>query len=102
MSMIAKTKPQDVRWNRCNFDEVVTDHGNIVTYCDGCHDKHERCNCNDVTAEDVVFLAGQHGRLQIVKQQLSNIEFNINQDAASNPSKEDWLRMLKSMIESCG
>jgi hypothetical protein len=55
-----------------------------------------------LTREDAVFLAGQHGRLQIVKQQLSTIEFNLKQKAVSNPSKEDWLRMLKAMIESCG
>lgn len=100
--MTTKANPQDVRWHRCNFDEVVTDQGNIVTYCDGSHDKCERCNCNYFTSEDAVFLAGQHGRLLVVKQQLSNIEFNIKQESASNPSKEDWLRMLRSMIESCG
>jgi hypothetical protein len=100
--MTKQVQPKDVQWGQCVFGEVVTETGIIVTYRDGCNGQDEPCGRKDFTPEDAVWLANEHGRLQVVRQQLSDIRVAMTQEPQCRLSKEQWMWLIEAMIESAG
>jgi len=62
------------------------------------HSFSEHADFNQLTAAQSR-VAELEKLLRIVNVQLGNIEFNIRQESVANPSKEDWLRIVRSVLE---